>query len=342
MEDIFQTVFLKFVLHDGVFESPEHEKAWLIRVTINACRDLLKSFYRKNVVLTDRYTEQMVPAASYENREILEMVLALPDKYKDVIYLFYYEGYTAAEIGLKNRIENAFSEIKADEELKDRTFDFLQEKINDKNKRAGNHGMKFRRLAISLAAVLLIVAGGFGYNAYASETAYISIDMNPSIELGINRFGRVISTKAYDNDSAGVLNGLELKDKKYEEAVSELLDSEKFGMYIKDDSVLVFTVSGSGEKNILKGLKSCSRSVNVQKEYGTCTGAERRQAHKAGMSFGKYKASEKLENCDPSVTTEDCRNMTMKKIKELIDENTDSGGDKKCDDSENRQNRRGQ
>ena len=48
-EDIFQTVFLKYVLHSVSFENPEHEKAWFIRVTINACRDLLKSFFSLQV-----------------------------------------------------------------------------------------------------------------------------------------------------------------------------------------------------------------------------------------------------------------------------------------------------
>ena len=49
-EDIFQTVFLKYILSSVVFESDEHEKAWFIRVTINSCKDLLKSFFRKNTV----------------------------------------------------------------------------------------------------------------------------------------------------------------------------------------------------------------------------------------------------------------------------------------------------
>ena len=49
-EDIFQTVFLKYVLSSVSFESKEHEKAWIIRVTVNACRDLLKSFFRSRTV----------------------------------------------------------------------------------------------------------------------------------------------------------------------------------------------------------------------------------------------------------------------------------------------------
>ena len=51
-EDIFQTVFLKYVLSSVSFENEEHEKAWFIRVTINACKDLLKNFFRRHTVYT--------------------------------------------------------------------------------------------------------------------------------------------------------------------------------------------------------------------------------------------------------------------------------------------------
>ena len=97
-EDIFQTVFLKYVTGTTEFESEEHEKAWFIRVTINACKDLLRSFFRSRTVSLDDLLEQpdQVPE---DHREVLEAVLALPDKYRDVVYLHYYEGYTAPEIG---------------------------------------------------------------------------------------------------------------------------------------------------------------------------------------------------------------------------------------------------
>lgn len=97
-EDIFQTVFLKYALSTDVFESEAHEKAWLIRVTINACRDLLRSFFRSRTVPLDALLEQPASLPD-EHREVLEAVLALPAKYRDVIYLHYYEGYTAPEIG---------------------------------------------------------------------------------------------------------------------------------------------------------------------------------------------------------------------------------------------------
>ena len=97
-EDIFQNVFLKYVLRTAPFDSPEHEKAWIIRVTVNACKDLLRSFFRSRTVSLDVLIEkpQEIPE---DHPDILEAVLALQDKYKDPIYLHYYEGYTAEEIG---------------------------------------------------------------------------------------------------------------------------------------------------------------------------------------------------------------------------------------------------
>ena len=98
-EDIFQTVFLKYVLSSVSFESKEHEKAWIIRVTVNACRDLLKSFFRSRTVPLEELVREPAAAPTGEDKEVLEAVLSLPGKYKDVVYLHYYEGYTAPEIG---------------------------------------------------------------------------------------------------------------------------------------------------------------------------------------------------------------------------------------------------
>ncbi len=109
-EAIFQNVFLKYVLSTAVFESEEHEKAWFIRVTINACRDLLKSFFRSRTVSLDTLLDQ--PAElTQEDHTVLEAVLALPPKYRDVVYLHYYEGYTAPQIGqiLKKNVNTIYT-----------------------------------------------------------------------------------------------------------------------------------------------------------------------------------------------------------------------------------------
>lgn len=96
-EDIFQTVFLKYALCSAAFESPKHENAWFVRVTLNACKDLLKSVCRSRTVSLETLTE-LPEQVDQSHREVLEAVLALPEKYRIAIYLHYYEGYTAPEI----------------------------------------------------------------------------------------------------------------------------------------------------------------------------------------------------------------------------------------------------
>lgn len=111
-EDIFQTVFLKYAMSDTVFESEAHKKAWLIRVTLNACKDLLKSFFHKRTVPLDMYVEKSGVADSARS-EVLEAVLSLPEKYRRVVYLHYYEGYTAPEIAeiLQIKVNTVYTQL---------------------------------------------------------------------------------------------------------------------------------------------------------------------------------------------------------------------------------------
>lgn len=97
-EDVFQNVFFKYYLSSVKFENDEHEKAWIIRVTINACKDWLKSFFHSRTIPLDEIIE-LPSDAPEETGDVLEAVLSLPAKYRDVVYLHYYEGYTALQIG---------------------------------------------------------------------------------------------------------------------------------------------------------------------------------------------------------------------------------------------------
>lgn len=118
-QDIFQKVFLKYLMYEGDFQSEEHRKAWIIRVTVNSCKDLLRDYYRKNTLSIEEAVNEY--ASCDENSEILSAVLALEPKYKDVVYLFYFEGYTAGEIaGILNKKENTVYSLlsRAREKLK--------------------------------------------------------------------------------------------------------------------------------------------------------------------------------------------------------------------------------
>lgn len=96
-KDGVQEIFLKLWEKKPSFSSKEHEKAWLIRLAKNHCINLLKSsWFRKR---SDPLDWSVIPAEeAEEDTELLELVMSLPVKFREVLYLYYYEGYSVREI----------------------------------------------------------------------------------------------------------------------------------------------------------------------------------------------------------------------------------------------------
>ena len=93
-EDVVQETFLRYLKSDKEFETEEHLKAWLIRVTINCSKSIfLSSWYKKSVSLTEDITFD-----SPEKSDVYYAALALPQKYRTVIHLFYYEDMSVRQI----------------------------------------------------------------------------------------------------------------------------------------------------------------------------------------------------------------------------------------------------
>lgn len=103
-EDICQEVLLKALGRTKGFESAEHERAWIIRVAINAAKDLLRRQTGRDTVALDEIAEPTAPRRATEHElearaeGILERVMALPLEYREAIYLYYYEGYSIKQI----------------------------------------------------------------------------------------------------------------------------------------------------------------------------------------------------------------------------------------------------
>ena len=95
-EDAVSETFLRMIKAGTEYESEEHEKAWLLRAASNVCKNMLKHWWRKNKPLED--AERLEGEENIKLDGVLETVLDLPEKYKTVVYLYYYEGYTGAEI----------------------------------------------------------------------------------------------------------------------------------------------------------------------------------------------------------------------------------------------------
>lgn len=95
-EDAAQTVFRRVMERDAAFRDPEHERAWLIVTARNECRDQLKHWWRRR-----RADASALDGLTWEDRRdglVWDQVAALPDKHRLLLFLYYYEGYTADEI----------------------------------------------------------------------------------------------------------------------------------------------------------------------------------------------------------------------------------------------------
>ena len=95
VQDILQEVLLRYMEKAPDFQSPDHEKAWLLRVTANCCKDCLR-FRARHACLDLDALQELLPAP--EKRQLVQELYALPAKYRSVLILYYFEGYSAGEI----------------------------------------------------------------------------------------------------------------------------------------------------------------------------------------------------------------------------------------------------
>lgn len=96
-EDAVQTVFLKYIQSGKVFQDVEYEKAWFIVTAQNHCRDVLRRWWRQRQISLEDLPE--IPFHDNQaGMELMNSLLALPSKYKNILYLYYFEGYTVKEI----------------------------------------------------------------------------------------------------------------------------------------------------------------------------------------------------------------------------------------------------
>ena len=95
-EDVMQTVLLRLYEYKKDFESEEHMKHWLLRVTVNESRKVLRSFWRRTSAPLEEWQEAAAPEDPVRS-EVLEAVMALEPKYRVAVYLYYYEGLSVAE-----------------------------------------------------------------------------------------------------------------------------------------------------------------------------------------------------------------------------------------------------
>jgi hypothetical protein len=208
-----------------------------------------------------------------------------------------------------------------------RKNNFLIQKMNNI---LGGIIMK-KKIALALSAGVIFSLAGGTYAYAKTPVAYVSMDINPSVELGVNAFDTVVSVEAYNEDGKNVLEGTNLVNSKIDDAVSAVVTNAINKAYIKEDgsSAIEITTATDKEKvadelekelkeKVDKTLEGNNKEAKVETENVAL--ARRDEARKLGITPGKLNLIQKLQDLDPAITVEEYKNSSVKDIQNKFKE----------------------
>jgi len=247
---------------------------------------------------------------------------------------------------MQDRFKSALDRIEADQDLVSRTERQLRTApAQGHPARAKLKVGRFSELKkFALVACLALLLAGGGY-AYAIPTAYLSVDINPSVELGINTLGKVLSVKAYNDDGAAILNGLDLQGMKVKQAVSLIVDAAEDKGYFEEDgsSIVLLTATtdnrqraGELTADAAAGAKTALTANETAAEVSQAAISEARRdtaLEVAGISPGKMNLLEKLwEATNGAAATAGDFNEILSLADATLGENEKTSADYKVQD----------
>lgn len=207
-------------------------------------------------------------------------------------------------------LQTHFDAIHADDTLKQNTKDYIA-----RQRRQPAPRRTHRALAIALCTLLLFIGGG-GF-AFSRPIHAISVDINPSLELGINCFNRVVSVEGFNEDGVALADTLDLKYKTYDDAIDTLMASDTVNQCLAEDELVSITVAAANDNASEEMLATVSGCHGMNRSNISCHAhrdLDPQTAHAAGLSLGKYQAYLSLQEVDPSITPEDVQAMSMRDI----------------------------
>lgn len=183
-------------------------------------------------------------------------------------------------------------------------------------------------LLVTAACFLFFVLfAGTSFHLYYSQTELVSIDINPALEIGFNRFQRVISIQARNSEGEEIINEIDLINKTPEEAVSLLFSAPSLQEYLPKTQGVIFTVfstSEKREKELLTSIQTITETELSKHHLSAsveCHSVNKElvdSAHIYGVTAGKYLYLEELLNTDPKIDIEHFCNQSIGKIKKQI------------------------
>ena len=193
--------------------------------------------------------------------------------------------------------------------------------------RTKQRSRRFLTAAAAFAACLCFAVTGGGYHYYYAQAALISVDVNPSIELSVNRLDRVTSSSALNEDGEALLSGVRLTGMECGEAFKELLQSESGEPYLSGNKNVVVTVYSANEARQSRLLEEIRETADTtvtklrpdgNTEYRAVTSEEVEAAHSCGVTAGKYIYLQKLEEAAPEADITQYSHCSIDEIKEHI------------------------
>lgn len=213
--------------------------------------------------------------------------------------------------------KDAFDRVHADKDLISDT------KANIAKKAAYNEKKYFspvKRTAMALAGIMVFILAGGGYVSYAAPVSSVSIDINPSVELRMNVYDRVVGVTGYNDDGEELAESIVVKNMYCTDAINKVLQSEVFTAAQQDEGTVEVTVSSrmSNRSEKLRQTICNGTPVNTQNVYCMDNQEDIEAAKEAGISTGKYRAYLELKEINPDITVDDVRNMSMREIRNMI------------------------
>ena len=219
------------------------------------------------------------------------------------------------------RIKDALDTIKPDEKLVSQTEQLLRNKMQTE-KPNFRFTPAFSRL--SLAACLFLIVGTMSISAYSyyqRPVNYLDIDINPSLELGINRLERVVEVNYFNKDAENLVDEDALRGCKPEEAVSLVLDAAKSSGYISQGEVSIVSLAaiGSKEETSYSILEKCAAAIKSDYEdvavYSSTVSSDfKKEADMASISAGKLKLIKMVQSLDEDASVDDYRDKSVTDI----------------------------
>ncbi len=209
-----------------------------------------------------------------------------------------------------NKIEKAFRNIEAEEALKEETFKYI---MNFEKKKKSKMFRKFSLAAVALIFIIL----GTGYYTYGKAVTYISIDVNPSIELEVNRFNKVIGVKGYNDEGEKIISDINVNNRYYMEAVDAIMGSSEMEKYVSKGDEFLFTVVSENGEEIVKKIESSKEYKKLKIECTIANNSMVKKAHNKNMSIGRYCHYVDAKEAGSDITLEETRRMSIKELNKL-------------------------